>query len=223
MKKFIFIVSFVFLGQLSLAEEPTNSSHANTTASQTAASATTVAQGTVRAFKPVDYREMVSALDGAELGFIALRRPCALHQARLSVELGGLCAAPGNPNRCLARPRRKRRAIAPDDAIVQLNHGLQIAKAQRRDVVNAADAYRCFDWVLRQTVIAGPLRLQAHSREVAASRMAAYSNTLWVATVLSNVAHRPSHRSAHLPGYFVNGHMRAQGVIHHHRGDAARL
>ncbi|MCX6101957.1 MAG: hypothetical protein NT000_01670 [Proteobacteria bacterium] len=51
MKKFIFIVSFVFLGQLSLAEEPTNSSHANTpasqTASQTAASATTVAQGTV--------------------------------------------------------------------------------------------------------------------------------------------------------------------------------
>ncbi|NQW43836.1 MAG: hypothetical protein HQ462_00345 [Deltaproteobacteria bacterium] len=47
MKKFIFIVSFVFLGQLSLAEEPTNSSHANTPASQTAASATTVAQGTV--------------------------------------------------------------------------------------------------------------------------------------------------------------------------------
>ena len=47
MKKFIFIVSFVFLGQLSLAEEPTNSSHANPTASQTAASATTVAQGTV--------------------------------------------------------------------------------------------------------------------------------------------------------------------------------
>ena len=51
MKKFIFIVSFVFLGQLSLAEEPTNSSHANTTASQTAsqtaASATNLPHGTV--------------------------------------------------------------------------------------------------------------------------------------------------------------------------------
>ena len=49
MKKFIFIVSFVFLGQLSLAEEPTNSSHAKAsqTASQTAASATNLPHGTV--------------------------------------------------------------------------------------------------------------------------------------------------------------------------------
>ena len=65
MKKFIFIVSFVFLGQLSLAEEPTNSSHANTpasqTASQTAASATTVAQGTVTVDRNTKIFEYLSA------------------------------------------------------------------------------------------------------------------------------------------------------------------
>ncbi len=65
MKKFIFIVSFVFLGQLSLAEEPTNSSHANTpasqTASQTAASATTVAQERVTVDRNTKIFEYLSA------------------------------------------------------------------------------------------------------------------------------------------------------------------
>ncbi len=61
MKKFIFIVSFVFLGQLSLAEEPTNSSHANTPASQTAASATTVAQERVTVDRNTKIFEYLSA------------------------------------------------------------------------------------------------------------------------------------------------------------------
>ncbi|MSP19327.1 MAG: hypothetical protein EXR74_07125 [Bdellovibrionales bacterium] len=61
MKKFIFIVSFVFLGQLSLAAEPANSSHANTTGSQTTSSATTVTQSTVAVDRSAKLFEYLSA------------------------------------------------------------------------------------------------------------------------------------------------------------------
>ena len=77
--------------------------------------------------------------------------------------------------------------------------------------------------VLWQPVIPRPFGLHAHRGQVPACRVAAHADARRVTTKFGNVAHRPGHRSAHLAHDLIDGDKRAQGVIHHHGGDAARV
>ena len=63
--------------------------------------------------------------------------------------------------------------MASNDAIVPLNRRLQIAVAERLDVVDSTHEHGSLQRIVGEAVVVGPRRWQAHRHEVGARGMAA--------------------------------------------------
>ena len=166
---------------------------------------------------------MVRTGHGRQLGRVARGLPGVVEHLRLARELARLGAAPGEVDRRRARPHTKRGRVAADHAVVELDLRLQVAVAQRRQVVQPADQHCRLERIGRQPVVFGPAGLQRHRRQVTARRVAADRHAGRVAAVFMDVLQHPGQRRAGLARDLVDRHRRAQRVVDQHGRDAQRL
>src|SRR4029079_167520 len=100
-----------------------------------------------------DRREMIRAGLGVQLRAIAGRLPCFMERGRLARRLIALLTAPSGEHRRRARADAEQRRVAPDDAVVELDRRLQVAVAQRLDVVDAAHQERGGERIAGEAVV----------------------------------------------------------------------
>ena len=161
-------------------------------------------------FKTFDGCIVVCTLLSDQFGLITRRLPRTMERMGLPLELPRFGCTPSDQRRRCTAPNAEQRRIANDHPVVQLNQRLQIAVAQRSNVVDTTDQNGRNKGIACQAVFLIPQCLQSHRPQITPSRMATDGNAFGIAAIGRNITHHPRCRRSGLARDFVNGDLGAQ-------------